>query len=157
MNATFLLYTQQVDPAYSTGRMQDAICRIYFLERLPAQSTVVEAVCTGGTGPTPVPIPPGALAQADDGNFYLMSLCPDISLRRVKLGFSRNVENRKNNFTTVCPTVQVIKTWPCKFSWEKAVIAMATKDYVAIGEEVFDVASVEEITDKLDKIFSMLP
>ena len=59
--------TQQVDPAYAQGRMQDAIARIYFLERNPALSTVVQCVCNGLVG---VVIPQGALAVAEDGNLY---------------------------------------------------------------------------------------
>ena len=66
-NDTFLYFCNQVDPAYATGRMQDAIARIYFLERLPSEPTVTQAVCTGQTG---VSIPAGALAQASDGNIY---------------------------------------------------------------------------------------
>lgn len=68
VNATFLKFTNQVDPAYATGRMQDAIARIYFLERNPAQPTVVQAVCNGLPG---VSIPSGSLALAADGNQYL--------------------------------------------------------------------------------------
>lgn len=65
----FLKYTQQVDPAYADGRMQDAIARIYFLERNPAQPTVVTATCGGLEG---VPIPVGALARSNtDGNIYI--------------------------------------------------------------------------------------
>ena len=30
----FLYYTNQVDPTYAQGRMQDAIARIYFIERM---------------------------------------------------------------------------------------------------------------------------
>ncbi|TIR78119.1 MAG: hypothetical protein E5X19_32455, partial [Mesorhizobium sp.] len=45
VNSTFLYFTNQVDPAYATGRMQDAIARIYFIERNPAQPTVVQALC----------------------------------------------------------------------------------------------------------------
>ncbi len=67
VNATFLLYTQQVDPAYSTGRMQDAIGRIYFITRNPAQATVVQCLCTGLAG---VAIPTGALAADESGNVY---------------------------------------------------------------------------------------
>lgn len=67
-NAQFLRMTQQVDPAFAEGRMQDAIARIYFIERNPAQPTVVPAVCTGLAG---VVIPPGALALAVDGNRYI--------------------------------------------------------------------------------------
>jgi hypothetical protein len=62
----FLWYTNMVDPAYSVGRMQDAIGRLYFLDRIPATPTVVQAQCTGSG----VTIPIGALAQAQDGNIY---------------------------------------------------------------------------------------
>src|SRR5713226_6062534 len=47
-NAMFLWFCSQVDPAYSSGRMQDAIARIYFIERIPGQPTVVTARCLGG-------------------------------------------------------------------------------------------------------------
>jgi uncharacterized phage protein gp47/JayE len=67
VNDTFQFYTQQVDPAFAIGRMQDAIARIYFLERKPPLPTVAQALCSGGVG-TVIPI--GALAQAADGNVY---------------------------------------------------------------------------------------
>lgn len=57
----------QVDPAYATGRMQDAIARIYFLERQPSEPTVAQATCSGLDGTV---IPVGALARATDGNLY---------------------------------------------------------------------------------------
>ncbi|CAN7373020.1 baseplate J/gp47 family protein [Bradyrhizobium sp. LjRoot220] len=57
----------QFDPAYASGRAQDALGRIYFIARKPALPTVVSAVCTGGQG---VVIPVGALARAADGNIY---------------------------------------------------------------------------------------
>src|SRR5580693_2259582 len=38
-NATFLYQANQVDPSYASGRMQDAIGRIYFLQRNPALPT----------------------------------------------------------------------------------------------------------------------
>jgi hypothetical protein len=68
VNGTFLKYTQQVDPAYADGRMQDAIARIYFLERNPSLPTAVQAACVGLAG---VVIAEGALAIADDGNRYV--------------------------------------------------------------------------------------
>ncbi|HEY0120664.1 MAG TPA: baseplate J/gp47 family protein [Rhizobium sp.] len=68
VNQTFLKYTQQVDPSYASGRMQDGIARIYFIERNPSQPTVVQALCTGLEG---VVIPEGALALAADGNQYV--------------------------------------------------------------------------------------
>ncbi len=66
-NDLFLDITNQVDPAYADGRMQDAIARIYFLERNPAEPTAVTATCGGAQG-TIIPI--GALAKTADGTTY---------------------------------------------------------------------------------------
>jgi len=67
-NDQFVYYTNQVDPAFAEGRMQDAIARIYFIERNPAEPTVVLATCTGLAG---VVIPVGALAQTTDGILFM--------------------------------------------------------------------------------------
>lgn len=66
-NAQFLAVANGVGPANASGRFQDAIGRIYFLERTPAEPTVVTGRCSGLTGVT---IPLGALARALDGNLY---------------------------------------------------------------------------------------
>nr|WP_321986129.1 baseplate J/gp47 family protein [uncultured Lichenicoccus sp.] len=66
-NANFQLITNLVDPAFSYGRFQDAVGRIYFITRNPATSTVVQATCTALSGVT---IPTGALAQDQAGNLY---------------------------------------------------------------------------------------
>jgi hypothetical protein len=67
-NAAFIWYTNQVDPAFNSGRMQDAIGRIYFMTRIPGAPTVVQASCSGLDG---VIIPVGAMAQATDNNLYI--------------------------------------------------------------------------------------
>jgi len=56
-----------IDPAYASGRMQDAIGRIYFLTRNPAQSTVLQVVCVGAVG---VVIPVGSLVSDPSGILY---------------------------------------------------------------------------------------
>jgi hypothetical protein len=66
-NDQFLAITQGVDPAFATGRMQDGIARIYFISRLPAQPTVVQATCSGQVNAI---IPASALAQTPDGNLW---------------------------------------------------------------------------------------
>lgn len=66
-NNNVVLLFNQFDPAYASGRAQDALGRIYFISRNPAQPTVVQAVCTGGQG---VRIPAGALARSSDGLLY---------------------------------------------------------------------------------------
>lgn len=67
-NSIFVYYTNQVDPAFAVGRMQDAIARIYFLERLAAEPTVLTVQCVGLPG---VVIPVGALIQDVSGNIYV--------------------------------------------------------------------------------------
>lgn len=66
-DSIFQLYTQLVDPAFSYGRMQDAIARINFLARHGSTATVVQCVCLGEQGVT---VPVGATAKATDGNIY---------------------------------------------------------------------------------------
>jgi hypothetical protein len=69
-NAAITYYVSQVDPATAEGRMQDAIARIYFLERKGATASVVQALCTGQPGAT---LNAGALAQDDAGNLWASS------------------------------------------------------------------------------------
>ncbi len=67
VNDLFTYYTNQVDPALASGRMQDAIGRIYFIERLPSQPTVLQVLCTGLQGAI---IPIGALINDGSNNVY---------------------------------------------------------------------------------------
>lgn len=73
-NAAVTFFVSQVDPATSEGRMQDAIGRIYFMDRNGATASVVQALCTGQPGVT---LPAGALAQDDAGNLW-QSTSPEI-------------------------------------------------------------------------------
>lgn len=66
-NNQFLFFMNGIDPATASGPMQDALGRIYFLDRLPATSTTVNVICSGLTGVT---IPIGALVQDSSGNNY---------------------------------------------------------------------------------------
>jgi hypothetical protein len=67
VNDTFVNMANMMNPDFATGRFQDGLAAIYFLQRKPSQPTVVQALCTGGAD---VVIPAGALAQAVDGNIY---------------------------------------------------------------------------------------
>lgn len=67
-NDAFIFLSQQMDPAYNVGRYQDAIARIYFIERFASRPTVVTVTCIGGEG---VIIPQNAIVVASDGNQYL--------------------------------------------------------------------------------------
>jgi len=66
-NATFLFYSTQTDPAYAEGRFQDAIGRIYFMERIPATPTTLALQCVGAVGTV---IPVGSLVVDQSNNQY---------------------------------------------------------------------------------------
>lgn len=68
-NSEIVNMANMVNPDFSTGRWQDAIGRFYFLDRNPAEPTVVQALCVGEAG---TPLLAGiAKAKADDGNIYV--------------------------------------------------------------------------------------
>jgi len=66
--AMFLWFCNQVDPAFNSGRMQDAIGRIYFISRIAGEPTVQPVLCSGLQG---VQIPIGLLATDQAGNQWL--------------------------------------------------------------------------------------
>jgi len=66
-NSQLLALVNQINPDFSSGRFQDAIGRIYFIDRLPATGTTVTATCTGLVGTV---IPVGSVAQDTAGYLY---------------------------------------------------------------------------------------
>lgn len=67
-NDDMLEVVNGMDPDTSDGRFQDGIGRVYFIDRNPAEPTVVTGTCMGSQG---TPIPVGTKAKATDGNFYM--------------------------------------------------------------------------------------
>jgi len=67
-NNEFAYFVNQIDPQYADGRFQDAIGRIYFLNRKPATATSVTATVSGLVGTI---VPAGTLAQDTSGNTYI--------------------------------------------------------------------------------------
>lgn len=66
-NDLFLEFVNNINPDTASGFMQDAIARIYFLDRLPALPTVVQVTCYGKTSTV---IPVGSLVKDGAGNLY---------------------------------------------------------------------------------------
>lgn len=73
-NSDILEIANQVDPDVATGRWQDAIGRIYFLNRIAASGTVVTA-CIGLVG---ADIPAGSVAQDVNGYLYSSTVAATI-------------------------------------------------------------------------------
>jgi hypothetical protein len=67
-NERWAYLVNQIDPDTAEGFMQDAIARIYFLDRSPGAPTAVQCLCSGSAG---VVIPVGAEAQDTSGNRYV--------------------------------------------------------------------------------------
>ena len=110
-NSEFAYYVNQVDPQYSSGRMQDAIGRIYFLTRKPARSTAVTATLGGVAGAV---IPVGALAQDTNGNTYASS-------GEATIGISGNVDVEFQNIQTgpiACPAGSLINVFQSVNGWD---------------------------------------
>lgn len=89
-NAAIAYLVNQVDPLYSSGKFQDGIGRIYFLDRKPALPTVVQCTVIGIFGTV---IPVGALARDTSGNNYVCS-------GEVTIGISGQVEAEFSNVLT---------------------------------------------------------
>jgi len=66
-NDSLAWLVNQINPDFSSGRMQDAIGQIYFIDRIAAIGTTVTATCTGLVGTA---IPANSIAQDSSGYLY---------------------------------------------------------------------------------------
>lgn len=106
-NSLFLQLVNGIDPAYSSGRMQDAIGRIYFLSRNPAVATSVICTCIGAQSTI---IPVDALAtdgtnlwQCVDGGTIPGSGTIDLEFQCIVTGPIPCPANTVNQIFTVIP------------------------------------------------------
>lgn len=67
MQDKLLCLFNQMNPDFSTGRFQDGIGRIYFMERIPGRGTLVTAQCSGAVD---AKIPAGSMAEDVHGYQY---------------------------------------------------------------------------------------
>jgi hypothetical protein len=110
-NTVFATFVNQVDPDTATGFMQDAIGRIYFLNRNPAIPTSANLQCVGAFG---TPIPVGALAQDTSGNIYSCTQAGVIPVGgSVTLAFANVIAG-----PTACPANTVTKIYQGINGWE---------------------------------------
>lgn len=110
-NTVFATFVNQVDPDTATGFMQDAIGRIYFIDRNPAVPTSVNLQCVGAFG---TPIPVGALAQDTSGNIYSCTQAGSIPIGgTVTLAFANIVAG-----PTPCAANTVTKIYQGINGWE---------------------------------------
>jgi len=124
-NDLFLEYVNGVDPAYAAGRMQDAIGRIYFIERNPATPTTVNCTCSGAAGTV---IPAGSLATATDGQLYVSTSAGTIGLGgTVTVPFAASVTG-----PIACPAASVTTIYRAVPGWDSITNATAGTPGVAV-------------------------
>lgn len=128
----FAFYVNQVDPQFASGRFQDAIGRIYFLERQGAEPTVVQCTLTGLPN---TPVPAGTLAQDTSGNTY-------INVNDVRIGAGSTVTAEFQNIITgpiPCPAGTLIKVYQSISGWD----SITNPDDGVIGTNVESRADFE--------------
>lgn len=110
-NTVFATFVNQVDPDTATGFMQDAIGRIYFMNRNPAVPTTVNLQCVGVFGTS---IPVGSLAQDTSGNIYSCTQAGVIPVGgTITLSFANVVAG-----PTACPSNTVTIIYQAINGWE---------------------------------------
>ncbi len=82
---------------------------------------------------------PRQIKRGNFGYFYIIQLLPDDLPKRLKIGYTDNLEVRLSDHRTSAPTLKLVRHWPCKRGWEEAARASITRTGChLIGGEVFD-------------------
>lgn len=98
--------------------------------------------------------------SAESGYFYVIQLVPELDPRRVKLGFTIDIKDRLAQHRTAAPTAKVLKTWPCRRSWEQCAIDSLSSISAGckhIMNEVYECFSFDELFERGDSFFNCLP
>jgi hypothetical protein len=94
----------------------------------------------------------------DVGVFYLVQIIPELNPNRLKLGFAADVQQRLSEHRTSAPTASILKTWPCKRSWESTVTdCLAGYDCELILNEVYECKDLQKLLEMADRLFAILP
>ena len=109
-------------------------------------------------GPIAVNGESGADAKYDRyGYFYLIQLVPEALPNRVKIGFADSVEKRLAEHRTAAPTAKLIKSWPCKRSWDYAAMDSITRNgSKLVLNEVFE-GEIRGFIERSDAFFEVMP
>jgi hypothetical protein len=91
------------------------------------------------------------------GLFYIIQLLPDEIPDRIKIGYTDNLTQRLSDHRTSNPTLKLLKSWPCKRTWEHAVIASVTRaECINIGGEVYEGRAIGFV-ERAEKFFELMP
>lgn len=100
----------------------------------------------------------GKSVVSDCGFFYVIQLVPEIAPQRVKLGFASTVLDRLQQHRTAAPTADLLKSWPCRKTWELTAMDSLTRQGCRlIANEVFDCDDLDALLGRGDHFFQQLP
>lgn len=100
----------------------------------------------------------GRVVEPEAGVFYVIQVVPELDPKRIKLGFAIDLNDRLVQHRTSAPTAKVLRSWPCKRSWEvTAMDCLSSVDCRHILNEVFECDNLEELARRGDELFRILP
>ncbi len=91
----------------------------------------------------------------DIGFFYLIQLEPEHDPGRFKVGFATNMKERLRKHRCSAPYSTVLKTWPCRRTWEKAAIDCVADPFEQIHTEVFRSNVIDEAVRRGSAFFEI--
>lgn len=110
-----------------------------------------------GRSPSGINADEDAVAYDRYGFFYLIQLVPEALPNRVKIGFSDDPEQRLSQHKTAAPTAKILKTWPCKRSWDYAAMDSITREGCKLVlNEVYE-GDVNGFVRRGDSFFALMP
>jgi hypothetical protein len=69
-----------------------------------------------------------------------------------------DVNRRLASYRTISPTATILKTWPCRASWEQTAIDSLTVEHCTlISGEVYQCTSLDGLLQRGDAFFSCMP
>ncbi len=129
VNDTFLFYSTQTDPSYAEGRMQDAIGRIYFMERIGAVATTLQLQCVGASGTV---IPVGSLVVDPGNNLYSNLVAGTIGANgSASIVFTANIPG----LLPLPPSISIFQTIP---GWDTATIVAGIQGQASESRSAFE-------------------
>jgi hypothetical protein len=96
------------------------------------------------------------LVTQDFGMFYLIQIIPEFNPNRLKFGFAADVQQRLAEHRTSAPTASILKTWPCKRSWESTITdCLASYGCELILNEVYECKDLQKLLEMANQLFSI--
>lgn len=91
------------------------------------------------------------------GYFYIIQLVPEAIPKRVKLGYTDNLDTRLREHQTSAPTAKYLGHWKCKRSWDQAATDSITRENCQlVMNEVYE-GDIEGFLNRAEEFFRIMP